>query len=140
MKHEVRQAGKLPVRSLVLSPPALEAGQQLPTTFLDLRPFEPGLQFLSPKLQEDAFPLVLNRRQPSYLTGQGGAANSHFKFAFDVWAGRFEAGESDLGDDLAQPMHQDNSLNAFHPRLIPLVLREGSGKEVSVGFIVPQGF
>src|ERR1035437_4846339 len=63
------------------------------------------------ELQEDSLTLILKGRQPRDLSRQSRPFDPDVQLAFSVGRSRFKPSEANLGDNLAQTMHQNDAFN-----------------------------
>jgi hypothetical protein len=138
VEHQVRKPRKDPVRALMLVAPPVEAGFQLPAALLDCWAIEPLGDGVGFELEENAFALVFDGRQPRDFAGQGCPADAHGQLALGVGGGGLEAGETHLGHDLAQAVHEHHTGHVAHPRFVPHRSRQRPRKEDAAWPVITQ--
>ena len=138
MEHEIRQAWELARAALMFGFPAGEALGKLAAALGDGGLLEPSGNALGVELEEDAFAAIFDSGQPGTVEGEGCAFYIEGKIALNIRAGGFKPGETNLGDDLSETMHEDNAFDGRHPGGIPLGFGQRAGEEVAIGNIGAQ--
>src|ERR1035438_9598258 len=129
MEHEIGQAGELARASLVLGLPAREAIGKLAAALGDGGLLEPSGNSLGVELEEDSFAAIFDSGQPGTVEGERCAFYFEGKITLNIRAGGFKTGETNLGNNLSEAMHEDNAFNGRHPGGIPLGFGQRAGEE-----------
>ncbi|MCE7917593.1 MAG: hypothetical protein DYH16_08670, partial [Nitrosomonas sp. PRO5] len=136
MQHDIRQAEELPLASLVVFRPTLEALHQLQSTRLDGRTAQPVFDGSFRELQEHTFAAIFDSGQPFSLTRQLRPRHTGIQFPFHVRRGGFQAGEANLGRDLPQPVHQHHTLDGLGAWRVPLCMRKRARIEIAIRNVI----
>src|SRR5664279_1895853 len=120
MEHEIRQAGELARAALMLGFPAGEALGKLAAALGDGGLLEPSGNALGVELEEDSFAAIFDSGQPGTVERERCAFYIEGKIALNIRAGGFKTGETNLGDNLPEAMHEDNAFKGRHPGGTPL--------------------
>ena len=102
--------------------PHCESVNQLLTVVLNVLPCGPFINRLFTELYKYAFATILNCWNPRYLSGNICSLDTNLQLTFNVGRRSLESRESNLSHNLTQTVYKYDSLDAFHPWLIPVLL------------------
>ena len=82
--------------------------------------------------EKDTLSAVFHRWHPRRINANRGPLDIQLKLTLRVWPSGLESSEADLGDHLAQPMHEHHAFDGFHPLGIPSSARQSACKKITL--------